>query len=176
MSDSPGIYQDFIRQFVLVEPRLRAFLRGQLPAWQDVDDVLQETCLVAWKKFPDFTPGTSFGAWITTIGRFEALHHRRRLASRKLVFSDELLELIADESQAEAPAREREHQALLRCLDKLEPRQAEWLQYAYQPGVKFHEAAAAAGRSVQAFYKTLQRLRALLQDCMNRELQEESLS
>lgn len=177
MSGTPDdLYSDFIRQFVAVEGRLRAFLRSQLPTWQEVDDVLQDTSLVAWKKFSLFEPGTSFSAWIITIARFQALHHRRHMATRRLVFSDEVFDLIAEEAESENALRDRQHEALLRCLDKLEAPQARWLQLAYQPGVKFHEAASAAGKSVSAFYKTLQRLRTLLQDCMRHQLAEESLS
>lgn len=176
MNDESNLYREFIRQFMVVEARLRAFLRSQLPTWQDVDDVLQDTCLVAWKKFGQFEPGSNFAAWITTIARFEALNHRRTLASQRLVFSDDVFDLVADEGDADEPLLEAQHQALLRCLDKMPANQARWLQLAYQPGARIHEAAAAAGKSVQAFYKTLQRLRGLLQECMNRQMQEESLS
>ena len=112
-------------------------------------------------------------AWIGTIARFEALRYRRQKARDRLVFSEDLLDLIANEALEETDLREREHQALRLCLDKLEDKQARWLQLAYQPGVKFHEAAKEAGKSTEAFYKILQRLRASLQQCMLTELKTE---
>lgn len=176
MSDtpsSPETYERFVRQFMAHEGRLRGFLRSMLHTWDDVDDVLQETSLVAWRKFDQFDPGTNFMAWIGTIARFEAMRHARKKARDRLVFPEDLMDLIADEAMEENEQREREHRALRRCLDKLDEKQARWLELAYQPGVKFHEAAKEAGKSVEAFYKTLQRLRASLQQCMLSELQSE---
>ncbi len=175
-SPSPEAYESFVRQFMAHEGRLRGFLRSLLPTWDDVDDVLQETSLVAWRKFSQFDSGTNFMAWIGMIARFEALRHRRKMARDRLVFPEDLIEMIADEGAEEADRREREHRALRRCLDKLDERQARWLEMAYQPGVKFHEAAKEAGKSTEAFYKTLQRLRASLQECMLTELKTEEES
>jgi RNA polymerase sigma-70 factor, ECF subfamily len=170
-SPTPETYEAFVRLFMAHEPRLRGFLRSLLPTWGDVDDVLQETSLIAWRKFSQFEPNSNFMAWIGTIARFEALRHCRTKARDRLVFNDDLLDLLADESLTETDLREREHQALRHCLDKLPTDQARYLDLAYQPGVKFHEAAQLAGKSVAAFYKILQRLRTILQTCMTKELQ-----
>ena len=170
-SPTPETYEAFVRLFMAHEPRLRGFLRSLLPTWEDVDDVLQETSLIAWRKFSQFEPNSNFMAWIGTIARFEALRHCRTKARDRLVFNDNLLDLLADESLTETDLREREHQALRHCIDKLPADQARYLDLAYQPGVKFHEAAQLAGKSVAAFYKILQRLRTILQTCMTKELQ-----
>jgi RNA polymerase sigma-70 factor (ECF subfamily) len=169
---APETYEAFVRLFMAHEARLRGFLRTLLPSWEDVDDVLQETSLVAWRKFDQFQPGSHFMAWIGTIARFEALRHIRKKARDRLVFNEDLVDLLADEALQETGQREIEHQALRRCLDKLPAPQARWLELAYQPGIKFHEAAQLAGKSADAFYKTLQRLRTTLHSCMSQELQK----
>lgn len=166
-------YEQFVQLFVAHEGKLRAFLRSLLPRWDDVDEVMQETSLVAWRKFGQFEPGTSFMAWVATIARFEALNHLRQKSRDRLVFSDDVLALLAQEGAGEADALERERTALERCLAKLSSSQRELLQLSYQPGVKFHEVAARAGKSVQAFYKTIQRLREALLDCVEREMRKE---
>jgi len=48
------------------------------------------------------------------------------------------------------------------------------LRISYEPGARLHEVAARAGKSVQAFYKTIQRLRQTLLDCIERRLREEA--
>ncbi len=166
-------YEAFVRQFVAREARLRAFLRSLLPVWEDVDDALQETSLVAWRKFGQFEEGSNFLNWLFAIARFEALKVRRQRARSPLVFSDELLELLADEGAEEAEQLEAERQALAHCLDQLQPAQRELLERSYQPGVKFHEVAAQAGRSATGFYKVIQRLRAALLECVQRRLHAE---
>jgi len=166
-------YESFVRLFVAHEARLRGLLRALLPSWEDVDDVLQETSLVAWRKFEQFEQfesGSDFMAWAGTIARFEALRHARAKARDRLVFGEDLLERIAAEGLEENERREREHRALRRCLEKLPETQARALELAYRPGIKFHEAARLAGKPVQGFYKTLQRLRAALESCVRSEL------
>jgi RNA polymerase sigma-70 factor (ECF subfamily) len=145
-----------------------------LPAWADVDEVMQETSLVAWRKFERFVPGTNFLAWVATIARFEALDHLRRRGREQLIFSDALADLMAREAVDEADALERERRALDRCLAKLDSAQRELLLLAYQPGARIQEVAVRAGRSVQGYYKSVQRLRARLLACIEGELRREN--
>jgi RNA polymerase sigma-70 factor (ECF subfamily) len=167
-------YEEFVRLFVAHEARLRGFVRTLLPAWADVDEVMQETSLVAWRKFDRFERGTSFMAWAATIARFEALDHLRRRGRDRLVFSAAVVELLATETLAESDALELERSALERCLAKLEEPQRELLLLSYQPGARFHEVATRAGKSVQGHYKTVQRLRARLLACIEGELKHEA--
>ena len=170
-----ALYERFVPLFVAHEARLRGLLRTLLPRWDAVDDVLQETSLVAWRKFAQFDPGTNFMAWVGTIARFEALRYLRDQGRDPHVFSDELFELMATEAAAEADALERERTALGRCLQKLPATQREFLELAYQPGAQFNELALQAGRSVEGVYKSIQRMRSRLLECIQRELKEEPL-
>ena len=167
-------YEEFVRLFVAHEGRLRAFIRSLLPTWADVDEVMQETSLVAWRKFGRFERGTNFMAWAATIARFEALDHLRRRGREQLVFSDAVADLMAEEAAQEGEILERQRRALDRCLTKLEDPQRELLLLSYQPGARFHEVAAHAGKSVQGYYKTVQRLRARLLSCIESELKRET--
>lgn len=171
---APPPYEDFVRQFVAHEARLRAFVRALLPAWADVDEVMQETSLVAWRKFDRFERGTSFMAWAATIARFEALDHLRRRGREHLVFSTAVSELMAAEAEREGDTLERERHALDRCLAKLDTAQRELLLLSYQPGARLHEVATRAGRSVQGYYKSVQRLRTRLLACIEGEMKRET--
>tara|TARA_B110000483_G_scaffold236388_1_gene309419 strand:- start:6123 stop:6617 length:495 start_codon:yes stop_codon:yes gene_type:complete len=162
-----------VRQFVAHEGRLRSLLRALLPNWSDVDEVMQETSLVAWRKFDGFTPDSNFMAWAATIARYEALNHLRQQRREPLVFSDAVIDLIVAESVAEPVALSRERQALDRCLEKLPPPERELLMLSYQPGAKLHEVATKLGRSVQGYYKTIQRLRQRLLECIQSQLKED---
>jgi RNA polymerase sigma-70 factor, ECF subfamily len=166
-------YETFVRLLVAHEPHLRSFLHSLLPSWTDVDEAMQETSLTAWRKFDHFEPGSNFLAWTAAIARFEALKQRRTKSRERLVFSDAVIDLIANEAATETEVLARERAALERCLDKLGGPARELLDAAYQPGVKLHEVAVRSGKGVEAFYKTLQRLRARLLDCVQRELKQE---
>lgn len=166
-------YEEFVRLFVAHEGRLRAFTRAVLPTWADVDEVMQETSLIAWRKFARFERGTNFLAWVATIARFEALDHLRRRGRERLVFSDAVADLMATEAAQEGDTFEPQRRAFDRCLAKLGDTQRELLLLSYQPGARLKEVAARTGRSVQGHYKSVQRLRARLLECIEGELKRD---
>jgi RNA polymerase sigma-70 factor (ECF subfamily) len=164
----------FVQLLLEHEPQVRSFLRGLLPTWEDVDDVLQEAGLIAWRKFGEFEQGTAFGGWFLTIARFEALAHRRRIAKTPLVFSDDIWELLADESHdGECQASYRRH--LEGCLGKLHPDKRDVLLKVHSPGVAIRDVALQSGKSEQAFYKAIQRLRATLVNCISKSIAAEAI-
>jgi RNA polymerase sigma-70 factor (ECF subfamily) len=165
-------YEAFVRLLLQHEPRVRSFLRGLLPTWHDVEEVAQEASLIAWRKFDDFEEGTSFGGWLLTIARFEALKYRRRVARSPLVFVDEVWDLLAEEVSGEEVQQIR-RQHLEVCLGKLEPAKRELLLNVHSPGVVMREVAVQSGKSEQAFYKVIQRLRAVVHDCVLKEIATE---
>jgi len=166
-------YEAFVRLLVEHEPRVRSFLRGLLPTWHDVEEVTQEASLIAWRKFDDFEEGTSFGGWLLTIARFEALKCRRRVARSPLVFADDVWDLLAETSSREdVPQMRRRH--LEPCLANLKPGQRDLLLKAHSPGVVMREVALQSGKSEQAFYKVIQRLRAVVLACVTKALAAEN--
>jgi RNA polymerase sigma-70 factor (ECF subfamily) len=166
-------YEAFVRLLVEHEPRVRSFLRGLVPSWQDVEEVTQEASLVAWRKFNDFEEGTSFGGWLLTIARFEALKYRRRVARSPLVFADDVWDLLAEEACGEGVQQIR-RQHLEGCLGKLDRSKRELLLHVHSPGVVMREVSLQSGKSEQAFYKVVQRLRAVVLDCVTKALAAEN--
>ncbi|QDU88904.1 RNA polymerase sigma factor CarQ [Pirellulimonas nuda] len=151
------------------EPRVRGFLRGLLPTWDDVEEVTQNASLVAWRKFSDFEEGTSFGGWFLTIARYEAMSYRRHLARTPLVFSDELWGHLAVEAEQMTPDQLR-RQKLDECLQRMEARNRDLLMKIYSSGVSIREVAKQSGKSEQAFYKVVQRMRSALLKCVTKAI------
>ncbi len=158
------------RAFALDDPDLRRFVRSLIPTEVDADEVVQRTAIAAWRKFDQFDPATNFMRWACVIARFEALAYRRKMARDRLVFREDILELIADEGAEETDLRRREHQALEECMEQLDPRQQQFLTLAYTPGVKVKELAERAGSTAEAFYMRLKRLRDRLGRCIESKL------
>jgi RNA polymerase sigma-70 factor (ECF subfamily) len=159
-------YEAFVQLLARYERGLRAFVYTLLAEPQHADEVIQETCLVLWRKFGDFEPNTEFLTWACTIARFEVLKYRRKLARDRHVFHPELLALLADEALTETPRLAKERQALDLCLEKLAPRQRELVQSCYAEGVTIKQVAEKLGKSATALYKVLNRIRLLLLDCI----------
>tara|TARA_B110000438_G_scaffold207388_1_gene199145 strand:- start:503 stop:1057 length:555 start_codon:yes stop_codon:yes gene_type:complete len=171
-SNDDDRYEAFVRLLVEHEPRVRSFLRGLLPTWYEVEEVTQEASLVAWRKFDDFEEGTSFGGWLLTIARFEALKYRRRVARSRLVFVDEVWDLLAEEASGEELQQIR-RQHLEICLEKLGAPKRGLLLHVHTHGVVMRKAAEESGKSEQAFYKVIQRLRSVVLDCVLKEITTE---
>jgi RNA polymerase sigma-70 factor (ECF subfamily) len=163
--NQPDPAEDFVRLLIEHEPMVRSFLRGLVPTWNDVDEVIQNSSLIAWRKFSDFEPGTAFGGWFLTIARFEALKHRTKLAKSPLIFVDHLWETLADEAEEDTTVVTR---YLELCLAKLDTKKRAMLMQVYSPGVTMRDVAKASGKSEQAFYKIIQRLRQSLMECVKK--------
>src|SRR5687768_8268835 len=164
-SDQPPeqkeLYESFVQVFARHEPGLRSFVRLLVPTWDDLDEVVQQTCIVMWRKYGEFESGTDFLSWACTIARFEVLKYRRARARDRHVFGEALIELLADEGGRESARRERERRALDTCIGQLDPRQRELIQRCYS-GVSIKDVAGSLGRSSTSLYKALDRIRRAL--------------
>lgn len=167
-------YVLFIQRFAHHEPDLRRFIRSLLPNWTDADEVLQQTAIVIWKKFEHYDPDTNFMKWACVIARFEALAYRRKMARDRLVFREDILELMADEGIDELEDRRQEHVAFESCLRDMPEKHRRFLTLAYTRGVKTKDLAEQAGSSAAAFYMRLKRLRHQLLLCIESKTQTAS--
>lgn len=163
-------HEAFLQLFMRHERPVRAYARTLVASWQDVDDVMQQSSLVAWRKFADFDRDSSFSAWLATIVRFECLKLRRTKQRDRLVFSEPTLQLLEAEGEDEIEQLEHQRTALQHCLERLSDAQRQLLRLAYSSGLSLREVADRTGRSVEAIYKTLQRLRAALLKCAQGEI------
>ncbi|MDP3073032.1 MAG: sigma-70 family RNA polymerase sigma factor [Opitutaceae bacterium] len=162
----------FLRLFSAHEPAIRAFVRRLVPSRADADDVLQEAALVLWDKFDEFRDGLEFRAWAFGVARFKVLSWLRDRRRDRLVLSEEVVELIAIETEKDEPHLARQRTTLELCVEKLAPPQRDLLLAAYQPDSRIHEVAANSGRTVAGFYQWLHRIRQMLLECVRRELKQ----
>jgi RNA polymerase sigma-70 factor, ECF subfamily len=159
-------YELFVQCLAQHEPDLRRFIRSLLPTPNDVDEVVQRTAIVSWRKFEQFDPQTNFFKWAAVIARFETLAYRRKMARDRLVFREDILELMAEEGVDEFDVRRAEQHALEKCLKEMPSKQRQFITHAYTKGVNIAELAEASGSTAAAFYMRLKRLRHKLMDCV----------
>jgi RNA polymerase sigma-70 factor (ECF subfamily) len=152
--------------------RIFSYIYTLVPDRASAEDILQETSLVICEKFGDFRTGTDFVAWACQIAWWQVRAARTKFARSKVVFDDKVLEAVAATAAELAPEQDARHEALARCLQKLNPRDRELLMTRYESGVE--EAARRTGRSMVAAYKALARLRKLLHDCVTNQLASEA--
>lgn len=148
---------------------LTVYLRAAVEDQTAVEDLFQDTMLVAWRKIGDYDRALPFGAWLRGIARRLVLSHYRA-ASRQLTLSNEVLETI-DRRVTHLERRpgdtlDEKIAALLECLERLDPIYREPVELHYKHS---HSAEAIADRlqaTTSAIQKRLQRARQQLANCL----------
>jgi len=154
--------------------RIFSYIYTLVPIRHDAEDLLQETSLVICEKFDSFKEGTDFVAWACQIAYWRVRYSRQKFARSKVVFNQDILDAVAQTSGMMVEELDCRHEALAICLQKLHPRDRELVLVRYEPGCGVKEAARQCGRSMDAAYKALNRLRKLLHDCVTHQLATES--
>ncbi len=167
--------QPFVKLFIEHEPALRAFIYSQVVNWADMNEILQQTSIVLWEKFDKFKPGTDFRSWAFKIARYEVLNYLRKQRRSRLVFSDELVDMLgseAEEDRAQEDRLEEQRHALSDCLRKLPPEQGQLIEDFYKGERSMKELARVYRKSAMALYQRIHRLRVVLLECVQKELKE----
>jgi RNA polymerase sigma-70 factor (ECF subfamily) len=146
--------------------RIFGYIYTLLPDRHAAEDVLQEASLVICEKFSEFKTGTDFHAWACQIAYWEVRRARQKFARSKVIFDDDVLEAVARTAAELTPETDARHEALQQCLQKLHPRDREFVLLRYERGHGVEAAARRCGRSMHAAYKALARIRKLLFDCI----------
>jgi RNA polymerase sigma-70 factor (ECF subfamily) len=153
--------------------RIFAYIYTLVPDRYDAEDLLQETSLVICEKFDAFKEGTDFVAWACQIAYWRVRYARQKFARSKVVFQQELVDALAQTAAVMPEELDQRHEALAHCLQKLPARDRELVLTRYEPGSGVPEAAKRSGRSLEAAYKALARIRKLLLDCVTHKLESE---
>jgi RNA polymerase sigma-70 factor, ECF subfamily len=134
----------------------------------DVDDLVQESLLEAWRGRASFRGDASLLTWILGIARRRALGRRRSTARR-----DELLRALRELETAPVPADLLRDEELVRrvrtALDEIEAGYAEVLVLRYLEAKPVREIAAGLGESEKAVESRLHRAREALRDRLKEE-------
>jgi RNA polymerase sigma-70 factor (ECF subfamily) len=173
MPDAPN-ETDRNKQLMLLmtqhQRRIFAYIYTLVPDRHHAEDLLQETSLVICEKFHEFESGTDFVAWACQIALWRVRAARQKFARSKVIFDQDVLDAVAQTTGELAGELSERHEALEHCLQKLPARDREMILLRYEPGSGVEEAARRAGRSMEAAYKALNRIRKLLFDCVTSQL------
>jgi RNA polymerase sigma-70 factor (ECF subfamily) len=173
MDDTDSTHEAFLLLLLRHEPMLRATIRAVVHRAEDVDEIMQAVSLVAWRKFDSLKDREGFGRWASVIARYEVLKFLRRRARERFLLDTDLVERILAEGEDEATGRAKRLSLLERCLEKLPETRKELLLQVYTPGCTARAMAEKLGRSEDALYQMLRRLRLELRDCVELALAED---
>ena len=145
---------------------IRNGVRGQM----EVDEVMQRVSLIAWKKFGQLNDPSGFPKWAATIARFEIMKFRRERAKDSLQFNDTVTEMLMTESIEETEIRDHRIHLLEECLKELPEDRRELVMQAYKSESSMKKLAELIGRTPEALYQMMSRLRMTLLLCVERKM------
>lgn len=164
MRESEG----FVRLMTEHQGRLFGYILSLLGDPDPANDVLQETNVVLWRDSREFRPGTNFKAWAFRVAHFQVMAWRQRQIRDRLVFEDDLLEVLAFGAREADETFDARQQLLTGCLEKLDPPHREMVRRRYAEGHSLRALAADRGMTPNAVTQALFRIRQGLMQCVAR--------
>lgn len=169
MTPPPDPHERFMRLFVQHEPEILGSVLLIVPSRADARDIVQETAVALWQHFDQYDPSRPFANWAIGFARIQ-IRRFLRSVQRRAVLSEKAAEIIMLTEDKHSALIEKRTQALGSCLETLPENQRSLIE-----GYYFDEKAIAAlasqhNRSTEAVYKSIQRIRLLLQTCINSKL------
>lgn len=171
MSDPGGpsgrdVFEILVREHA---DMLAAYLRSLIWTPSAVDDLFQETMLVAWTSLQQYDRDRPFGPWLRGIARNLVCEHQRRGKVRAWVDDldvlnglDERYDRLAIPGEIFRDRADR----LLGCLARLPESMREAVELVYARGLLLRQIAQSVGASEESIKKRVQRARQLLARCL----------
>ncbi|HAB39827.1 MAG TPA: RNA polymerase factor sigma-70 [Rhodobacteraceae bacterium] len=148
---------------------LRSFLRNEAT----VDDLFQETLIVAWRRLDRCDLDRPFGPWLRGIARILVKEHFRKEKRSPILLDDSIVNAIDYHFEhirsLAGDTWDQKLEALQFCLEALPRQHKEVIEGRYNNKMKVKGLAEDLAISVEACKKRLQRARAMIADCLKRK-------
>jgi RNA polymerase sigma-70 factor (ECF subfamily) len=164
------ISQDFVARLTACQQSLYAFIHSLVPNASDARDILAETNLALWRKREEYDPKRDFWPWACRFARLQVLAFRKQQQRDRLVFKEDVIDLLASEAEAVTATSDRANAALESCLGEIDARRQELLRKRYADGHSVKRLSAEMNLSVGAMADLLYRVRLQLARCIERKL------
>jgi RNA polymerase sigma-70 factor (ECF subfamily) len=152
---------------------LLTYIRATIRDPGTVDDIFQETMIVAWRRFDDDNQSRSLAAWLRGIARKLILAHYSSRGKGPAYCDEAVLEAL-DERLAHIDNQKGDTwkdkiAALETCMEHLPESLRRCIELFYRNDCKTEEIARQMDTTREAVKKRLQRARRLLADCLRRK-------
>lgn len=170
----PLTHEQFMRLFLSAERELLRYVMALVPNVSDARDVVQETAVALWQAIEKYDPSKPFTPWACRFALNEArMHLRTESRRRRQLFNKDVAQLLADRRVEIAEQLDIRREHLRDCLRRLHDDQRRLVRGYYFDDETIDSLAARFNRGTEAIYKSLQRIRHALQQCIDHKLQAE---
>ncbi len=143
-----------------------------------LDDVWQETMIVAWRKLDEFDRSKPFGPWLRGIAA-RTLLATRRATSRMILTDDvEALEYLNQRlerlNHLQGDTLDEKLDALRDCISRLTTADRECIELRFRDDLMPAAMSERVGVALETIKKRLFRAKQQLQQCLQRKLQTQA--
>lgn len=161
---------DFLRLLLRSEREVIRYVMAIVPNAADAQEIFQETAVALWKQIDKYDPSEPFTPWACRFAANKAKEHLRK-QGRWYGFLDENIANALLERRAEiSPLLDRRAKPLRDCVKSLPTHQRALIEKHYFDQRSIDELSIELKRTAAALYKSLQRIRVTLTDCVTNKL------
>lgn len=161
-------HEEFMRRFLSCQRGLLRYVMCFVPSVHDARDIVQNTAIALWKKHEQFDPAEPFMPWACRFAQQEAKLFMRTTERWKHFLDEETVHALAGRRQEMVVELDERRIHLRECLRKLPDDQRTVVESYYFDDVSVVHLAESSQRSIDAIYKSLQRIRSALMECVRR--------
>ncbi len=165
--------EDFAKRWLEVEPAVSAYVFAAISGFHDAEDVVQRIAQELARRFDEYDPNRPFTGWALWIAKSRVIDFYRVQGRCRVVFSDDLLQKLAETIAEQADGRNQRREALEACLDGLPEKSRRILELRYVDELPAAEVAREIGSTSGSVRVLLTRVRTALADCIQRRLATE---
>lgn len=136
----------------------------------NADDIMQETSILMYEKFEMYEEGTDFLAWAKTIAKYKTLEFLKKQKKDKIVFSQDIVDLIEQDSHQQLQRHDELLEALRNCVSRLPCLDRRLLHVRYYENISVPALAVRLGCSFQKVYRDIGRINHLLIRCIRHKI------
>lgn len=176
MSDSPSSTETLVLLLTQHQEPLFRYIFSLVPREADARDILQETSLALYRKFSEYDATRPFLPWAYRFAYLQVQKHREKSSRSPLLFSEDVMDLLASERAHIEPQLDERLRLLDACLQKLTPQDQELVTSRYAQRQSAEEMMSRFSLSRRTLFRNLELLRQRLHECVSRQLHTEGLT
>ena len=163
-------HDEFLRLLLRSEREILRYVMAIVPNLADAKEIVQETAVALWNSIEQYDPERPFAAWACRFAANKAKEYLRKEGRWRGFLDEDVAALLLARRTELPPELDRRVEPLRDCVTELPPKNRSLVEAYYFEQSSIDELSESLGRSAEALYKSLQRVRSGLMDCVNGKL------
>lgn len=161
---------DFLRILLKSERAILRYVMAIVPNASDAQEIFQETAVALWNHIEKYDPNRPFVPWACRFAANKAKEHLRKQGQWKGFLDEDVATMLLERRAENSSDLDRRVEPLRDCVSELPPRNRMLIEKYYFEQTPLEGISREVGRSNDALYKSLQRIRSVLMECVNGKL------